>query len=165
MKQGIHPKYYPNAVVTCSCGNTWTTGSTVPEIHTDLCSRCHPFYTGEQRIVDTEGKVDRFYKKLEARSQYLADQEARHSARTSPDLPISDLELGTRPQSVLEKAGVTNVGQVLERLAGGGDQGLLDIQGFGQKSLIDIKKRLRARGFRLPEEGEPVREEAVAAGA
>jgi large subunit ribosomal protein L31 len=65
MKEGIHPKYYPDAVVRCACGNTWTTGSTVPEVRTDVCSACHPFFTGEQRIVDSEGRVDRFYRRLE----------------------------------------------------------------------------------------------------
>ena len=61
----IHPKYYPEAVVRCACGNTWTTGSTAEEIRTDVCSACHPFFTGEQRIVDTEGRVDRFYRRLQ----------------------------------------------------------------------------------------------------
>jgi large subunit ribosomal protein L31 len=65
MKQGIHPKWYPNAQVVCACGNSWTTGSTQPVIRTDVCSHCHPFYTGEQRIVDTAGQVERFMKRLE----------------------------------------------------------------------------------------------------
>jgi large subunit ribosomal protein L31 len=65
MKPKIHPKYYPNARMICACGNNWTTGSTVPEIKIDICSACHPFYTGEQRIVDTAGQVDRFMKRLE----------------------------------------------------------------------------------------------------
>jgi ribosomal protein L31 len=65
MKAKIHPKYYPEARVICACGNTWTTGATVPEIKVDVCSACHPFYTGEQRIVDTAGQVDRFMKRLE----------------------------------------------------------------------------------------------------
>lgn len=64
MKNEIHPKYYPEAVVRCACGNTWTTGSTAPEVRTDVCSACHPFFTGEQRIVDSEGRVDRFYRRL-----------------------------------------------------------------------------------------------------
>ncbi|MBL7201248.1 MAG: 50S ribosomal protein L31 [Anaerolineae bacterium] len=64
MKDGIHPKYYPEAVVRCACGNTWVTGSTVQEVRTDVCSACHPFFTGEQRIVDSEGRVDRFYRRL-----------------------------------------------------------------------------------------------------
>jgi large subunit ribosomal protein L31 len=65
MKKGIHPKYYPDAKVTCACGHTWTTGSTKPEIRTDMCSECHPFYTGEQRIVDTAGQVDRFLRRMD----------------------------------------------------------------------------------------------------
>ena len=63
MKPGIHPTYV-EATVTCSCGNTWTTRSTKPALRTDLCSECHPFFTGEQRIVDTAGQVERFMNKL-----------------------------------------------------------------------------------------------------
>jgi large subunit ribosomal protein L31 len=63
MKAKIHPKYYDNAKVTCLCGNTFTTGSTKPEIRVEVCSKCHPFYTGEQRIVDTLGRVERFKKR------------------------------------------------------------------------------------------------------
>lgn len=59
MKQGIHPSYYEEARVVCSCGNVFTTGSTKPELRVELCNVCHPFFTGEQRIVDTEGRVDR----------------------------------------------------------------------------------------------------------
>jgi large subunit ribosomal protein L31 len=77
MKEGIHPEYYPEAKVFCACGNTWTTGSTKPEIHTDVCSNCHPFFTGEQRIVDAEGHVERFIRRLE-RSREL--QAARAEA-------------------------------------------------------------------------------------
>jgi len=149
MKPGIHPKYYPNATVTCACGNTWHTGSTVESIHTDVCSNCHPFYTGEQRIVDTEGQVDRFYKKLQARQEFLADQVARESSRTSPELPIAELELGKRAEDALARAGITLVGQALERLAQG-DAALLAVEGFGQKSLVDLKRRLRQKGFDLP---------------
>jgi large subunit ribosomal protein L31 len=65
MKPKIHPKYFPNARMICACGNSWTTGSTVAELKVDICSACHPFYTGEQRIVDTAGQVDRFMKRLE----------------------------------------------------------------------------------------------------
>lgn len=65
MKPGIHPNYV-EATVTCSCGNVFTTRSTRREIRTDLCSVCHPFYTGEQRIVDTAGQVERFAKRMEA---------------------------------------------------------------------------------------------------
>jgi large subunit ribosomal protein L31 len=64
MKPGIHPRYV-EAQVVCACGNTFTTRSTKPHLRTDLCNVCHPFYTGEQRIVDTAGQVERFMKKME----------------------------------------------------------------------------------------------------
>ena len=60
MKEKIHPKYFANATVSCSCGNTFTTGSTRPSLKVELCSACHPFYTGEKRMVDTAGRVERF---------------------------------------------------------------------------------------------------------
>jgi len=62
MKKGIHPKYYV-AKVTCACGNTWYVGSTKPEIRVEICSKCHPFYTGTQKLVDTAGRVEKFKKK------------------------------------------------------------------------------------------------------
>ena len=149
MKPGIHPTYYPNAKVVCSCGNTWTTGSTVELIHTDVCSNCHPFYTGEQRIVDTEGQVDRFYRKLEARQEYLQEIKEREVARTSPLTPISELELGKRAEQALAQAGITQIGQALE-LMQQGDLAILTVENFGRKSLADLKRRLKARGFELP---------------
>jgi large subunit ribosomal protein L31 len=75
MKQGIHPTY-DVAQVTCACGNTWTTRSTKKVIRTDLCSKCHPFFTGEQRIVDTAGQVDRFMRRFQ-----LASTEPRVSKK------------------------------------------------------------------------------------
>jgi large subunit ribosomal protein L31 len=155
MKQKIHPTYYPDAQVICACGNTWTTGSTVKVIHTDVCSKCHPFFTGEQRIVDTEGQVDRFYKKLQARQSYLDTIEAREAARTSPDRPISELGLGNRATDALAKAEITNVGHVLEKLAQG-EAAVLAIDGFGRKSLADLKKKLRQLGYDLPEAAEEI---------
>lgn len=150
MKDGIHPAYFPEATVVCACGNTWKTGSTVELIQTDVCSNCHPFYTGEQRIVDSEGQVDRFYKKLEARQQYIDDAKTRDGAKTSPDTPIEELELSARAESALRGANIEVAGQVLE-LMEKGDQSLLDIDGFGRKSLADLKRALKRRGFELPE--------------
>ncbi|HLZ22661.1 MAG TPA: 50S ribosomal protein L31 [Ktedonobacterales bacterium] len=63
MKAGIHPKYV-EATVTCACGNTFTVGSTKPVMKVDVCSKCHPFYTGQQRILDTAGRVERFRKRF-----------------------------------------------------------------------------------------------------
>lgn len=68
MKARIHPKYYDQARVTCSCGNTFTTGSTSPEVKVEICGKCHPFYTGKQRIVDTMGRVERFKKRYGEKS-------------------------------------------------------------------------------------------------
>lgn len=71
MKKDTHPTYYPEAQVICSCGNTWTTGSTRKVIKTEICSKCHPFFTGKQRLVDSTGRVDRFkkrYEKFQAKS-------------------------------------------------------------------------------------------------
>jgi large subunit ribosomal protein L31 len=64
VKSGIHPKYV-DATVTCACGNSWTTKSTRAQLRTDVCSQCHPFYTGEQRIVDTAGQVERFMRRMQ----------------------------------------------------------------------------------------------------
>ncbi len=155
MKQGIHPTYYPDAQVICACGNTWTTGSTKKLIHTDVCSNCHPFFTGEQRIVDTEGQVDRFYKKLQVRQQYVADKEARASARTSMERTVAELGLGDRPTEALAKAGITTVGQVLDKMELG-ESAILSVEGFGRKSLADLKKKLRSFGYELPEAAQEI---------
>ena len=63
MREGIHPAYH-QATVTCNCGNTFVTGSTKEDIHVEICSKCHPFYTGKQKLVDTGGRVDRFKKRF-----------------------------------------------------------------------------------------------------
>ncbi|MBI2039735.1 50S ribosomal protein L31 [Candidatus Microgenomates bacterium] len=65
MKANIHPQWYPEARVSCACGNSFITGSTLPEIRVEICSNCHPLFTGQQKFVDTLGQVDRFVKKLE----------------------------------------------------------------------------------------------------
>lgn len=80
-KEGLHPKYYYDARVACACGNSWTTGSTQKEIRTDICSNCHPFYTGEQRIVDTAGQVDRFMRRLQAGSSIRTTPQPEKKTR------------------------------------------------------------------------------------
>src|SRR3972149_12174069 len=134
MKAEIHPNDYPEANVTCACGNTWTTGSTKPEIRVDICSNCHPFYTGVQRIVDTEGQVDRFYKRLEVRTQFKQEEEDKATAQTSPARPLAELDLTKRTVDAFKKAGIENAGQFLERLAQG-DDAVLAIDGVGAKGL------------------------------
>jgi len=154
MREKIHPTWYPEATVICACGNTWTTGSTVPEIRTDVCSACHPFYTGEQRIVDTEGQVDRFMARLRARDQYTAEIEARESARTSPDVPVAEIGLDKRYVNIMNENGIEVVGDLLARFEEMGDQALLSIPGIGRKVLADTKRLLRQRGYQLPEPEE-----------
>ncbi len=80
MKEGIHPTYYPEAEVTCACGNSWRTGATRETIRTDVCSACHPFFTGEQRIVDTAGQVERFMRRLEKRSEDAVPGQGKEKA-------------------------------------------------------------------------------------
>ncbi len=68
MKEGIHPKYH-KVLVTCACGNQFETGSTKPDIRLEICSACHPFFTGKQKLVDTAGRIERFQKKYGAQPQ------------------------------------------------------------------------------------------------
>ncbi len=75
MKKDIHPTWYPDAQVSCSCGATYTMGATKETIRTDVCAACHPFFTGEQRIVDSEGQVERFMRRLERREELLDEDE------------------------------------------------------------------------------------------
>ncbi|MDO8452174.1 MAG: 50S ribosomal protein L31 [bacterium] len=76
MKAQIHPQYF-QASVRCACGNTFTTGSTVEEIKVDICSACHPFYTGQMKFVDTAGRVDKFKTRLQAQSKKVSKKEKR----------------------------------------------------------------------------------------
>ena len=151
MKAEIHPTYYPDAKVTCaSCGTTWTTGSTRKEIRVDICSNCHPFFTGEaSRILDIEGQVDRFYKKLSARQTYVEQQKVKEELKGSPERPIEELALSSRAIDALKKAGIENFGQFLDRL-NGGNEAVLAIPGFGQASLTAAKKKLRSLGYEVP---------------
>lgn len=70
MKKDVHPKYYPKAQVKCACGNSFTVGSTKEYIETEICSKCHPFYTGKEKIVDTTGMVEKFKKRLEKKTKF-----------------------------------------------------------------------------------------------
>jgi large subunit ribosomal protein L31 len=149
MKANSHPAFYEAKVTCASCGTTWVTGSTKKELRVDICSNCHPFFTGEQaRLLDIEGQVDRFYKKLQARQSFVDDKKAREVAKQ--DRPISELELSDRATNALIKNGIKNVPQFLAKLAQG-EEAILAIEGFGRKPLIDAKKKLRALGFNIPE--------------
>jgi len=76
MKKDIHPKY-EEATVHCSCGNTFTTRSTKPDLHVELCSQCHPFYTGKQKLVDSGGRVERFKKRMDKKSEPVKVEAAK----------------------------------------------------------------------------------------
>jgi large subunit ribosomal protein L31 len=159
VKANIHPKWFNDTKVTCmSCGTTWTTGATVPTITTEICSNCHPFYTGEQRIVDTEGRVDKFIKRLQQRDQIITEVAASKVSLTPMDLPLAELGLSKRYLTILEENGVKVVQDVLNKLQETGDQALLDINGIGRQVVIDIKKGLRTRGYKLPNDTEEVAE-------
>ncbi len=77
MKKDIHPKYYPNAHVKCACGNEFTVGSTKEEIEVEICSACHPFYTGKEKIIDTAGRVEKFKKRLARKEEIKAKKKSR----------------------------------------------------------------------------------------
>jgi large subunit ribosomal protein L31 len=79
MKEGIHPKYF-DVEARCACGATWKTRSTKPELHLEICSSCHPFYTGRQKIMDTEGRVERFTKKFGAQTSQARKEAATKAA-------------------------------------------------------------------------------------
>lgn len=92
MKADIHPKYYPNAKVTCACGNTLTTGSTLPEIQVEICSACHPFFTGEMKLIDTQGRIERFQAKQRTAAQ-AKSRKKKAKARKQRERPGSLREM------------------------------------------------------------------------
>lgn len=84
MKTGIHPEWYPEALVSCACGNTFKVGATKPEIKVDICSHCHPFFTGEMKFIDTLGRVENFKKKQEValtQASKLAEKKKKKQER------------------------------------------------------------------------------------
>ena len=84
MKKDIHPKYFSEAKIICACGNVITTGSVKEEMKVEVCSACHPFYTGKKRLVDSTGRVDRFKKRMEKSEQLLADKIERAEKKKKP---------------------------------------------------------------------------------
>jgi large subunit ribosomal protein L31 len=81
MKQNIHPTYYNEATVHCACGNTWKTGSTMPDINVEICNKCHPFYTGKEKLVDSRGRVEKFRKRA-AKAQEKMNSRPTKKPRT-----------------------------------------------------------------------------------
>ncbi len=77
MKKDIHPTYFPKAKVTCACGNVFTVGSTVESLSVEICSNCHPFYTGKDKLIDTAGRVDRFKKLVDKKASEAAVRKGK----------------------------------------------------------------------------------------
>jgi large subunit ribosomal protein L31 len=82
MKKNIHPTWHDDAIVTCSCGNTFKTGSTQKEIKVDICAKCHPFFTGEMKFVDRQGRVDKFKQKMK-QAEETRKQAAKKQAQST----------------------------------------------------------------------------------
>ena len=88
MKADIHPKWYPNAVVSCACGNTFTVGATKDKIQVEICSNCHPFFTGEMKFIDTMGRVERFQerqKQAQKTGPYVSKKKKLEAKRAADD--------------------------------------------------------------------------------
>jgi large subunit ribosomal protein L31 len=142
MKEQIHPKWYPNAKVIVEGEVVMTVGSTKPEISVEVWSGTHPFYTGTQRLMDTEGQVDRFMRRLQKREDIQVQTETVKSRRMPENYSVEEMELGTRVNNALTAAGLTTVGDVLQLLKQG-DDAVLALQGVGQTALIKIKRYMR----------------------
>jgi large subunit ribosomal protein L31 len=82
MKPSIHPEFHTTTKVACACGNTFVTGSTTQELHTEVCSQCHPFYTGKQKLLDAAGSVERFKKRTAAASEIKAAVKPKKERKT-----------------------------------------------------------------------------------
>lgn len=98
MKAIGHPVYYPDAKVVCACGNTFTTGSTKPEIHVEICAKCHPFFTGEMRFVDTLGRVERFQQKQAVTSNKVISKKQKKLLKKQQE----EAEEAARPKTIRE---------------------------------------------------------------
>ncbi len=85
MKANIHPQYFENAQVICACGNKFITGSTLEVIHVELCNKCHPFYTGEQRFVDSASRIQKFQQKQTISNQYLTKKVKKQEEQKAKD--------------------------------------------------------------------------------
>jgi large subunit ribosomal protein L31 len=85
VKEKIHPKWFPEAKVTCACGNTFTTGSTLAQINVEICSNCHPLYTGQQKFVDTAGRVDKFNQRVAQAQAKQAQAKARKDRKAAEE--------------------------------------------------------------------------------
>ncbi len=93
MKTTIHPQYFEDATVICACGNTFKTGSTQQVIHVELCSKCHPFYTGEQRFVDTGSRIEKFQKKQQAAKLHITKKKVAEEKKPQTPKTLREMLL------------------------------------------------------------------------
>jgi large subunit ribosomal protein L31 len=106
MKAKLHPKYNTQTKVTCACGESWTTGSTVDSIDVEICSACHPFYTGKSKLIDTAGRVDRFRSQLERGTKLASEKKKRvadKKARAAKRAALEAKATATKPEDVLSQ--------------------------------------------------------------
>lgn len=110
MKNDIHPKYYDDCQVSCVCGNSFVTGSTEPAIKVELCSACHPFYTGKQKLVDSSRRVEKFSAKVKAQEEASktrkgkkAKQEKRSEIRAKKEITVKTKDMKKIAQVTLKK--------------------------------------------------------------
>ena len=146
MRKDIHPQWYPDAKVKLNGEVVMTVGAAKPELNVEIWSGTHPFYTGQQRLLDTEGQVDRFMRRLQKREEIQATIEQQTEKSSPLNLSVEAMSLGTRAEKALTEADVTTVGDILALLAKS-DDALLALPGVGRKAVIDIKRFLRAEGL------------------
>ena len=146
MKSDLHPKWYPDAKVKVNGEVVMTVGSTKPELNVEIWSGTHPFYTGQQRLLDTEGQVDRFLRRLQRRQEIQSELEKKQEEASPLNLSVEGMSLGTRAERALAEAEVVTVGDIMALLEQG-DDALLALSGIGRKAVIDIKRYLRAEGL------------------
>ena len=146
MKEDLHPEWYPEAEVVVNGEVVMRVGATKPRLNVEIWSGTHPFYTGQQRLLDTEGQVERFLRRLQRREEMVTEDLAEEEQRSPLALSIDEIGLPTRAATALRNEGLTTVGDIFERYQQGEDA-LLAITGVGQRALIDIKKFLRAEGL------------------
>lgn len=142
MKKEIHPEWFPNAEVVYDGETVMHVGSTQARIVVDVWSGSHPFFTGEQRLLDTEGQVDRFMRRLQQRQEIATSREVVEEKADPRSYEIGEMGLDKRAQAAFVEAGLTTVGDVLAKLEEG-DDNLLEIPGIGQTALINVRRYMR----------------------
>jgi large subunit ribosomal protein L31 len=110
MKKGIHPNWFNNCTVTCACGNSFSTGSTYPTLQVDICSACHPYFTGEMKFVDTQGRVDKFMQKMKTASSVKSKRtkKAKLLAETPQEPAKSYKQLLQEQKNIVKQSSTKN---------------------------------------------------------